>query len=101
MGSADPGAPGFRAALEYYGERAYPDEFLWDWNGHAEARDRYGALIGTSDTRFQQATVALGVLFANHLISAADAFVSARGLSLELAPAFEATEIRVHWEWTP
>ena len=99
--SEGPGAPAYEAALEYYGERAYDDGFLWDWTDQAEARDRYGALIGTSDARFQQATVALGLLFANHLISAADAFVSVRGLSLELAPAPEATEIRVHWEWTP
>lgn len=99
--STDTDAAGYQAALEYYGDQAYEDVFVWDWTGHADARERFGSLIRTSDARFQHATIALGLLFANHLISAADAFVSVRGLSLELAPVVVGTEIRVRWEWTP
>lgn len=99
--SGDPDASGYEPALEYYGERAYGEAFLWDWTEDPEARERFRSLIRTSDARYRHATLALGLLFANHLISAADAFVSVRGLSLELAPMSVGTEIRVHWEWTP
>lgn len=99
--SGDPGGPGYESALAYYGELAYRDAFLWDWTEHTEARGRFASLIRTSDAHYRHATIALGLLFANHLISAADAFVSVRGLSLELAPVSVGTEIRVRWEWTP
>jgi hypothetical protein len=101
VGSEDPESPGYRAALDYYRDLAYGEPFLWDWSPHPDARVRYASLIRTSDTRFQHATIALGFVIANHLISAADAFVSVRGLSLELAPVAVGTEIRMRWEWAP
>lgn len=100
VSSASPDEPNHESALEYYGERAYGDPFFWDWTDHPEARERFGSLIRMSDERYRHATIALGLMFANHLISAADAFVSARGLSFELAPVSVGTEIRVRWEWT-
>ena len=39
---------------------------------------RYGGLIHESDERLREATIFGGVLAANHLLSATDAFVSAR-----------------------
>ena len=36
-------------------------------------------LIESSDARFRQATTALGVVIANHLLSAADAYLSSPG----------------------
>lgn len=65
-------------ALQYYQRRAYGPSFLWDWNSNSVARDRYAQLIDKSDAGFRHATIALGAVFANHLISAADAFLTGR-----------------------
>lgn len=74
----DPSDPAWDRALDYYRERAYGPAFLWDWTRHPGSREQYVEMIHASDERLRQATIALGTLVANHLISAADAFVSAR-----------------------
>ncbi len=81
---APPGDPRLEQALAYYRQRAYGDDFLWDWTGTGTARTEYAELISDSDARFRQATNALGVVFANHIVSAVDAFLSARGLTSPL-----------------
>lgn len=70
--------PRYQQALDYYRERAYGPELLWDWTGTGDAQDEYASLIRASDQRFRQATNVLGLVVANHLVSMADAFVSAR-----------------------
>lgn len=74
----DPTDPRYRRALDYYRAHAYDDSFLWDWSSSPEAQEEFSRLIARSDQRFRQATTALGALLANHLVSAADAFVSQR-----------------------
>lgn len=73
-----PGDPRFERALDFYRERGYGDQFLWDWTGNDAERARYKDLIRDSDSRFHRSTVMAGVLLANHLVSAIDAFLSAR-----------------------
>jgi hypothetical protein len=75
-----PDDPQYVRALEYYEARAYGTELLWDWTGTGDAQATYAGLIEGSDRRFRQATNVLGALFANHLVSAIDALVTARGL---------------------
>ena len=75
-----PGDPAFTQALEYYQVRAYETDFLWDWSRTAGGRTQLGELISESDSRFRQATTALGVVIANHLVSAVDAFLVTRGV---------------------
>lgn len=70
--------PRYQRALEYYQGRAYGPEFLWDWTGKDAEQDEFGSLIRRSDDRFRQATNVLGLVFANHVVSMVDAFVSAR-----------------------
>jgi hypothetical protein len=83
--------PAYEAALAYYQERAYGTALLWDWTGAPEGREELARLIRASDSRFGHATTALGVVIANHLVSAADAYLSARGREsparLRFAPA--------------
>jgi hypothetical protein len=76
--------PSYQAALAYYGEHAYGTAFLWDWSASPAAQSTYADLIRESDNRFRQATTALGVVIANHLLSSADAYLSARGRSAAL-----------------
>jgi len=72
------GDPAYTRALQYYEERAYGPSFLWDWSSDPAAQTRYAQLIDKSDAGFRHATIALGAVFANHLISAADAFLTGR-----------------------
>ena len=71
--------PTYQNALAYYSYKAYGDAMLWDWSGALGAQAEFSALVEKSDSRFRQATTLLGVVLANHLLSAGDAFVSARG----------------------
>ncbi|GMR13077.1 MAG: hypothetical protein BMS9Abin29_1276 [Gemmatimonadota bacterium] len=73
-----PGDPNFERALEFYRKRGYGDQFLWDWTGNEAERARYKDLIRDSDSRFRRSSVMAGVVLANHLVSAIDAFLSAR-----------------------
>jgi hypothetical protein len=70
--------PAYGRALAYYQERAYGPDFLWDWAGNEPSLTEFNELIDLSDDRFRQATAAMGAVFANHLLSGADAFLSAR-----------------------
>lgn len=77
-----PDDPQYVRALGYYEARAYETELLWDWTGTGDAQATYAGLIEQSDRRVRQATNVLGALFANHLVSAIDAFATARGVGV-------------------
>ena len=79
--STPPTDPQYQRALEYYADRGYDDTFLWDWAGTGSAQEEYTDLISASDDRYRQATNILGGIIANHVVSAVDAFLSARGLA--------------------
>jgi hypothetical protein len=72
------GTPAYAEALAYYETRAYPTVMLWSWAGQQGSLERYRDLIDRSDEDLRTATVVLGAVVANHLFSAADAFVSSR-----------------------
>lgn len=68
----------YQRALEFYRARAIGPEFLWSWRNAGLEQDLYRQSIRLSDDGFRRATQQLGLLLANHLISAVDAFVSGR-----------------------
>lgn len=72
--------PGYQSALAYYGDRAYGPEMLWDWSGAPGAQEEFSRLVDESDRRFRHATAMLGIVIANHLISAVDAYLASRGV---------------------
>lgn len=74
--------PSYRSALAYYVLRAYGTQFLWDWTGVPGGKAELASRIEAADERFRQATTAIGVVIANHIISAGDAFLSSRGRAL-------------------
>lgn len=90
-----PDAPTYRRAVEYYERAAYGPAFLWDWSGREAALTRYRALIDESDDRFRQATTAIGVVVANHLLAAGDAYLS----SLPGEPRLRVTPGGVRGSW--
>jgi hypothetical protein len=68
----------YQRALEFYRKRAVGPGFQWSWRNAGLEQDLYRRTIQTSDDAFRTATQYLGLLLANHLISAVDAFVSGR-----------------------
>ena len=68
----------YQRALEFYRSRAIGPGFLWSWRNAGLEQDLYRQSIRLSDDGFRRATQQLGLLLANHLISAVDAFVTGR-----------------------
>ena len=77
-GTGDPGTPAYDSALAYYEEKAAGPDFLWDWSGRLSEMDRYGGIIRDADAVARVRATALGLVLANHMVSAVDALVVAR-----------------------
>jgi len=65
-------------ALNYYAQNATPPPFAWSWRGSPLAQQRFRELIHESDESLREATTMLGLILANHMVSAVDAFITAR-----------------------
>lgn len=91
--------PSYQGALDYYQRRAYGPEFLWDWSPVPGGKEELASLIKSADARFRQATTAVGVVIANHLLSAVDAFFSARGRALPVAVAVQPSPLAYGPAW--
>jgi hypothetical protein len=65
-------------ALAYYQSRAVVPTYAWAWGDSNLERQVFVEIIRESDEAFRHATTALGVLVANHMVSAVDALVLAR-----------------------
>jgi hypothetical protein len=74
----DVGSPGYAEAVAYYRSRAVGPNFRWSWAGEDEALSHYRVAVQESDEAFRRGSQTLGLLLANHLLSALDAFVSER-----------------------
>lgn len=73
-----PDSPGYREALEYYRRRAVREAFAWTWTGNEAEHDTFRELIRESDAAIRAMTATLGLIFANHFVSAVDALVTTR-----------------------
>lgn len=71
-------SPEYQRALAHYRQRAYSSEFAWDWGENGLEQEAYMRLIRSSDEVLRRATIMIGVLLGNHLVSAVDALISAR-----------------------
>lgn len=76
--SAPPGSPEYERALRYYLDRAVPAGYAWAWGPNGLEQQRFRELIRASDEASRAATLRLGIILANHVISAVDALVIAR-----------------------
>lgn len=74
----DPGSATYGEALDFYRRRAVGPNFRWSWRGAALEQDLFRNTIRSSDEAFRDARGELGLLLANHLLSAIDALVSSR-----------------------
>ena len=76
--SAPPTSPGYQAALDYYRGRAYEGPLVWDWTGRGPDQARFAELIDESDSALRRSSVAFGAVLANHVLSAAEAYINQR-----------------------
>lgn len=101
-GNPLPGSPAHDAAMAYYMENAVAPEFAWAWGSSTLEQRVYAQLIDRSDDAFRAASQAIGLLIANHLVSAIDALISARlrqttGLDVHLRGGLEGAGSRTRW----
>lgn len=78
---ADPGdteTPEYQRALSYYARNATAPPFAWTWRASPLGQQRYREMIRESDEALRTATTMLGLILANHVVSAVDAFITAR-----------------------
>lgn len=65
-------------ALNFYRRNAVGPDFRWSWRDASLEQQEYRATIRSSDDAFRSAQNQLGLLLANHLVSAIDALISTR-----------------------
>jgi hypothetical protein len=73
-----PSSAEYQSALAFYDKRAVPNEMRWSWFGSAQGYQQYKHAIAGSNSAFKRAEQTIGLVVANHILSAVDAFVSVR-----------------------
>lgn len=73
-----PGGADYEKALAYYRAHAIPDPYLWGWGNSTLEQQEFNQTISESDAAFRNASRMLGVILANHVVSAVDALIMAR-----------------------
>jgi len=95
----DPTSPQYWRALQFYQARAVGPNFQWSWRDHSLEHEVFRDYIKRSDTAFRRAQNQVGLLLANHVLSAVDALISARmSAAAGRAAAMRTTVIPGHAE---
>ncbi len=74
----DPTSPPYWRALQFYQVRAVGPGFQWSWRDHSLEHEVFRETIRRSDDGFRRAQNQVGLLLANHVVSAVDALISSR-----------------------
>ena len=86
----DPMSQAYVNAVAFYWNNAVTPGFQWSWRDHSLEHEEYRESVRRSDNAYRTAQDHIGLLLANHVLSAVDALISAR-----LAAA-TGREIEVH-----
>jgi hypothetical protein len=73
-----PDTPEYQGALRFYSSRAIGPNYQWSWRNAGLEQDLYRQTIRESDEAFRHASQGLGLLLANHILSAVDAAITER-----------------------
>jgi hypothetical protein len=102
----DPTSPQYLRALQFYQARAIGPNFLYSWRNHSLEHEVFKDFIRRSDNAFRNAQTQVGLLLANHVLSAVDALISARmsaasarGASIRTTVTPRVAEIRFVFEF--
>jgi hypothetical protein len=74
----DPSSPAYQRAVQFYETHAVGPGYLWSWRDAPAQLGAFRETIRRSDNDSRSAQNQLGLLLANHLVSAVDALVSSR-----------------------
>jgi hypothetical protein len=83
----NPTSPEYQRALQFYREHAVGPAYLWSWRGAPLEHDVFRQSIRRSDSAFRRAQNQVGLLLANHVLSAVDALISSRLRAATKRPA--------------
>jgi hypothetical protein len=72
------GTPAYRSALEFYQANAIPTLYRWSWRTATLEYNTFRRTIVRSNVAYKRSVEYLGVIIANHALSAVDAFVTLR-----------------------
>lgn len=99
-----PSSPEYQLALDYYVRHAVSSAYAWSWGASRLEQQQYADMIHGSDEAFRDATLVLGAVIANHIVSAIDALVTARlrqsvspSLRLRSRIDLDAAGMRIEW----
>jgi len=74
-------------AVDFYRARAVGPAFQWSWRDHSLEHEVFRETIRKSDDGFRRAQNQVGLLLANHVVSAVDALISSRLAAVAGRPA--------------
>ncbi len=74
-------------AVDFYKARAVGPAFQWSWRDHSLEHQVFRETIRRSDNGFRRAQNQVGLLLANHVVSAVDALISSRLAAVARRPA--------------
>lgn len=74
----DPTSTEFQRALQFYQSRAVGPNYRWSWHGASLEHEVFRQSIRRSDSAFRRTQNQLGLLLANHVLSAVDALITSR-----------------------
>jgi len=89
----DPTSLEYILALEFYRRHAVGPDFRWSWHNAALEQQVFVETIRKSDAALRRARNQLGLLLANHVVSAVDALISGRLAAAAGRPARVSTSL--------
>ena len=92
------GSPEYQHALAFYESRATTPEYRWSWRNAQLEQDLYRKRINKANDAVRRATADLGLILANHVLSAVDAFATLQ-LQLHAEPG-PAGSVRLEWHFS-
>ncbi|MBI1966827.1 MAG: hypothetical protein HYS40_02460 [Gemmatimonadetes bacterium] len=88
-----PTSPEYQRALQFYRDRAVGADYLWSWRNASLEQQAFRDAIRRSDNAFRRSQTQLGLLLANHVLSAVDAIISSRVAAAVRRPAAVRTAV--------
>src|SRR5882672_1306265 len=83
----DPTTELYWRAVDFYKARAVGPGYQWSWRDHSLEHEVFKETIRRSDDGFRRAQNQVGLLLANHVVSAVDALISSRLAAVAGRPA--------------
>jgi hypothetical protein len=92
----DPTSLRYINAVQFYQSRAVGPAFQWSWRDHSLEHEIFRETIRRSDDGFRRAQTQVGLILANHVVSAVDALISSRLAAAAGRPAALHTSVGPH-----